>query len=195
MPIDKTRILEEIRRIASDNDGKPPEKLVFERETGIRESDWFPDLWLLWNDALLEAGFLGNRLQTAYPKDFLVEKVIAFLRELEHVPVKGEFLRKSKSDKTFPSQRVFYLEGKDGLLRRVVRYCQDHPGNGDVLTLCLDELKKSTDAIEKQKAPKTGVVYLMRSERHYKIGRTNSVGSRERQLAIKIPVHQQLFIA
>lgn len=36
--------------------------------------------------------------------------------------------------------------------------------------------------------PAIGVVYLMKSGRHYKIGRTVSLGSRERQLAIKIPV-------
>ena len=188
MPIDKARILQEIRRIATANNGKPPGIAVFERETGIRQSDWFPDLWLRWNDALADAGFEGNRLQTAYPKDFLVEKFICFLRELGRVPVKGEFLRKSKADKSFPSQKVFYQEGKEDLLKRVVQYCEGHRGNEDVLALCLDGLKKSTDVAEKQKAPKTGVVYLMRSGRHYKIGRTVSVGSRERQLAIKIPV-------
>jgi len=46
--IDKTRILEEIRRIASANNGKAPGMRAFERETGIRHSDWFPHLWLRW---------------------------------------------------------------------------------------------------------------------------------------------------
>lgn len=34
----------------------------------------------------------------------------------------------------------------------------------------------------------TGFVYLMKSGRHYKVGRTKSVGRRESELAIKIPV-------
>jgi len=186
--VEKGRILEEIKRIANNNGGKAPGIGVFERETGIRRSDWFPDLWLRWSDALVEAGYAGNQLQTAYSKDFLIEKFISLLRELGHVPVKGEFMRKSKADKTYPNQAVFYQEGKEGLLRRVVHYCQDHPGHVDVLTLCQGELK-SANTIEKRKAKlETGFVYLMRSGRHYKIGRTNSVGSRERQLAIKIPV-------
>ena len=33
-----------------------------------------------------------------------------------------------------------------------------------------------------------GFVYLMKSGHHYKIGRTNSVGRRESELGIKIPV-------
>ncbi len=32
-----------------------------------------------------------------------------------------------------------------------------------------------------------GFVYLMRSGRHYKIGKTNAVGRRERELAIQFP--------
>lgn len=186
--IDKARILEEIKRIASDNGGKAPGMRIFERDTGIRKSDWFPHLWLRWSDALVEAGYTANRPQAAYPKDFLVEKFIAFIRELGRVPVKGEFLLKSRVDKTFPSQGVFYQEGKEGLLRRVVRYCQDHPGHEDVVALCLGELNESSNTVEKKTKLETGFVYLMRSGRHYKIGRTISVGSRARQLAIKIPV-------
>lgn len=185
----KARILDEIRRLAKANGGKPPGVAVFERETGIRNTDWFPHLWVRWGDAVVETGYEANTLQAAYSKDFLVAKFIAFIKELGHVPVRGEFLVKSKKDKTFPNQKVFYRESKEGLLRRVVQYCQDHPGHEDVLALCLDELSE-TDAAATEKKIKLeiGFVYLMRSGRHYKIGRSISVGSRERQLAIKIPV-------
>jgi hypothetical protein len=41
-----------------------------------------------------------------------------------------------------------------------------------------------------QRVPRltTGFVYLMKSGPHYKIGRTNSLGRREWELGIKIPV-------
>jgi hypothetical protein len=143
--MDKARILEEIWRVAKDNGDKPPGIRVFQRQTGIRKSDWFPDLWLRWSDALIEAGFVPNGLQAAYSKDFLVEKFLELVRELGHIPVWGEFRLKSRTDKAFPRQHVFYREGKEGLLLRAIRYCQDHPGHEDVSTLCSAELKQSSE--------------------------------------------------
>ena len=133
--MDKAQILNEIRRLASANGGKAPGVSVFERETGLRRTDWFPHLWLRWSDALVGAGYEANRRQPAYPKEFLVERFIAFIRELGHVPVKGEFLLKAKADKTFPSQTAFYQEGKEALLRHVLQYYHAHPGHEDVMAL------------------------------------------------------------
>jgi len=63
MEIDKAQIISEIRRIASEHGGKPPGRLVFERKTGIKYSDWYPYIWLRWNEALEEAVIL----QINYP--------------------------------------------------------------------------------------------------------------------------------
>ena len=187
--MDKNRILSEIKRLATANGGKPPGVGVFERESGVARTDWFPHLWLRWGDALVEAGYTANQLQSAYDKDFLVEKYIAFVKELGHIPVKGELLIKAKRDKTFPSQTVFYREGREALLKRVIAFCEEHPEHKDVMALCREETQGS-DAPRKGKSakPDVGYVYLMKSGRHYKIGRTISLGSRERQLASKIPV-------
>lgn len=186
---DKNDILAEIKRLAARAGGKPPGVGVFERETGVRRDDWFPHLWLRWGEALSEAGYTPNKLQSAYTSDFLAEKYIALVRELGHIPVKGELLRKAKADKSFPSNGVLYKDGKEALLKLVVNYCESHPGYDDVLTLCRNELTDSSShTAERKDKIQTGFVYLMKSGRYYKIGRTVSVGSRERQLAIKIPV-------
>ena len=185
----KTRILGEIKRIADTNGGKAPGVRAFKTATGLRTNDWFPHLWLRWGDALMEAGYAPNKLQSAHSKDLVVEKFVAFARELGHIPVKGELLRKAREDKTFPGERALYNEGKEGLLRRAVAYCEARSGFEDVLVLCNAELRDSTvEAAQKQAKVSTGYVYLMRSGKHHKIGRTISLGSRERQLAIKIPV-------
>lgn len=42
MKFNKDHIISEIKRIALATGGKPPGRLVFERETGIRQSDWYP---------------------------------------------------------------------------------------------------------------------------------------------------------
>ena len=56
MKVDRVHIIREIKRIATANGGKAPGRLVFEGETGIKQSEWYPDLWLRWSEALEEAG-------------------------------------------------------------------------------------------------------------------------------------------
>jgi len=50
--MDKQEIVEEIRRTAQKNKGKVLGQERFEKETGIRRSDWYPYHWLRWNDAV-----------------------------------------------------------------------------------------------------------------------------------------------
>jgi hypothetical protein len=190
--MDKSDILDAIKRLAAANGGKAPGRVRFEHETGIRMSDWYPHLWLRWGDALVEAGYVANELQTAISNEILIRKYIDLTRELAHLPVEGELLRKARKDKSFPSRNTFArLGGKEGLLDTVLQYCRVHPGHDDIIELCTRRsLSKSKTSAGNGAEPKvvTGFVYLMKSGRHYKIGRTISVGSRQRQLAIKIPV-------
>jgi hypothetical protein len=81
-------------------------------------------------------------------------------------------------------------------VRKVREYCETHEGCDDVLRLCPDELVEKESPSRGRPAPaEFGSVYLMKSGRYYKIGKTNAVGRRERELAIQLPekascVHQ-----
>lgn len=166
--------------------------MAFERDTGARQSDWYPHLWLRWSDALAEAGFSGHALKTAIPEEVLIQRYIELARGLGHVPVAGELKREAKTNKTFPSHSVFgRFGGKEKLLQRVLAYCQQHSGNDDIAALIENHaLPGKRDDSESSGASKiaTGFVYLMKSGRHYKVGRTNCLGSHARQLSIKIPI-------
>jgi len=101
--IDRTHIIREVKRIADANGGKPPGVQVFERETGIKQSDWYPDTWLRWSDALEEAGYPPNKLQGRIGDEVLIEKYMALVRELRRFPVIGEIRRKAKTISYFPA--------------------------------------------------------------------------------------------
>lgn len=88
--MDKNHILNEIRRTAESNGGIPLGKQRFLTETGIRESDWAGKFWVKWSDAVREAGFEPNVKQAALDKDWLLEKLAEFVRELGHYPVATE---------------------------------------------------------------------------------------------------------
>ena len=191
--MDKNHIISEIKRIAKENNDKAPGWMVFERETGIRKSDWYPDIWLRWGDALLDAGYAPNKFQTAIDNDSIIQNYIGLVRELGKLPVEGEIRRKSKNDKSFPSHTVFNrFGGKIKLIEAVMFYCQTHSGNEDIISLCsvYSAISSPEQQEDKRKISKvnSGFVYLMKSGKHYKIGRTNSVGRREREFAIQIPV-------
>lgn len=190
--MDKSQVLEAIKQIASANGGRAPGRQAFERQTGIRRSDWYPHHWLRWGDALVEAGYTANQLQTATSEEELLQRYIGLVRELGHLPVEGEIRRKAKTDKSFPSHSVFSkFGGRKKLLDAVLGYCKVNTGYEDVAALIQERghsPNSGEDESPRESKVATGFVYLMKSGRHYKIGRTVSVGSRERQLAIKIPV-------
>ncbi len=191
--MDKQRILDEVRRLANANGGKPPGEGILKRHTGITRRDWYPNFWLRWGDALVEAGYPANQFQKAINDDVVIQSYISLVRELKRLPIAGEMIRKRKTDKSFPTRSVFYrFGGKEKLLNTVVRYCREHPGLEDVIEICMQckDIPMTNAEVGGGLKTKvvTGFVYLMKSGRHYKIGRTVSVGGRERQLAIKIPV-------
>lgn len=193
MPIDKTHILNEIRRLAKANGGKPPGVRKFESETGIKKSDWFPDTWLRWGDALQEAGFTRNVLQQPLSHGLLIEHYVKLAQKLGRLPIKGELIRESKSNPSFPSETTFRRLGdREKLLKSVVDFCRETSRFDDVLALCeskLHELDRNAESpLTTKTKPNTGFVYLMKSGRHYKIGRTNCLGRREWELGIKIPI-------
>jgi hypothetical protein len=141
---------------------------------------------------LVEAGYAPNTFQTKTSDEVLIEEYVGLARELGKLPIEGEIRRKARSDTSFPHHGAFSrFGGKQKLLAAVAEYCRRTPGFEDVLALCIEHEKSSVQpATESPRAAKvaTGFVYLMKSGPHYKIGRTNSLGRRGSELAIKIPV-------
>ena len=191
--MNRQKIVAEIQRIALENGGHAPGAQAFARATGVRKSDWYPHVWLRWGDALVEAGYAPNVFQTKTSDEVLIEKYIAYTRELGRFPIEGEIRRKARSDAFFPSHTAFRrFGGNQKLLVTLAAYCRKTPGFEDVLALC--DAQKNTSAHtptengNRQARVRTGFVYLMKSGPHYKIGRTKSMGRRGSELAIKIAV-------
>lgn len=190
--IDKQHIVAEIRRTARENGGRPLGKQRFFAETGIKEADWSGRYWARWSDALAEAGYAPNQLQGAYDEPFLLGRYADLIRELGRFPVAAEVKLKARRDQSFPSANVFARFGtKKQLAARLLRYAQQ-AGLADVASIC-EPLAAGVVLDDHQPIARTraaiddGFVYLMRSGRHFKIGRTNATGRRERELQIQLP--------
>jgi hypothetical protein len=188
--VGKQFILDEIKRTAEANGGMPLGRARFTQETGIKESDWAGKLWARWGDALREAGFDANRLQMPYDAGVLIEKWIELIRDLGHFPVASEVRLKSHSDANFPSHNTFARFGsKQQFAAKILDYCAGRTSYEDVVALCAP-LASPPQVLAQENTESEqvfGFVYLMKSGRYYKIGRSNAAGRREYELAIQLP--------
>lgn len=191
--MNKQHIIEEIRRTAKANGGSPLGRLRFRAETGIKESDWLGVYWVRWNDAVREAGLNPNKKTEAYQDEWLMAKIVSLARELGHFPVHAELRLKARTDADFPDDSTFRKFGsKHDLVAKVLEFCQTHEGHGEVLAMCgavsgRPKLQSDDDCDGEADEVQVGFVYLLRSGRYHKIGRSNACGRRERELAIQLP--------
>ena len=189
--MNKQQILHEIRRSAQANGGCPLGRQAFAKETGIRVSDWYGKHWSRWGDALKEAGFVPNELQRPLDDEFLICKLIEFMRELQppRFPVAADLRIKARSTPGFPSHNAFERLGtKSERVAKIAAHCTAAGGFDDIIALCRTVQPPKNPPREKPTVEdQFGFVYLLRSGRNYKIGRSNSTGRREYELAIQLP--------
>ncbi len=192
MLMTKEHILSGIRRTASANGGAPLGVQRFFAETGIKSSDWHGKFWARWNDALKEAGFGPNRLNAARTTEDLLSNLAGLVREQGRFPVMSEIRLKARRDAGFPSHNTFgRFGGKRALAAQLEKFCRDR-AEDDLAELCAaaanaDESESTEGAPAETAVGELSHVYLMKAGRFYKIGRTNAVGRRERELVIQLP--------
>lgn len=186
---DKEQILDEIRLMAEKSGGRAPGRERFAAETGIRESAWLGRYWARWSDAVQQAGLEPNTLQRRSDDDEALRRYALETRRLGHPPTHAELRLLRRTDKTMPSSGVYERLGpKSILLAKLSSYCDEHPDFADVGELIAPLLvEKSAEETDSGKELVEGFVYLLKAGRHYKLGRTNSIGRREYEIGLQLP--------
>jgi hypothetical protein len=165
-------------------------------QTSISCGDWYQRSRLAGKilgteggDAIQEAGYSPNQLNAAYETEFLLETYIELIRELKRVPASGDLRLKAGNEPDFPNWKTFdRLGSKAEVVKRVLEYCRGRSGYEDVIVLCQQyspRLSKNTEAATGKDSE--GFVYLMKSGKFYKLGRSNAAGRREYELGIQLP--------
>ncbi|MDP3640345.1 MAG: GIY-YIG nuclease family protein [Nanoarchaeota archaeon] len=196
MTTTKQEIISSIRRTAKENGGKPLGVARFEKETSIKVHEW-KKYWPRFGDALKEAGFSPNQLQGAYSDEFIVEKAISVIRKLNKFPTFDEFRVERNYDVELPNYNVFLKYGsKQKLAVKIIEYCNRKGGYEDVIRLCLPVSEESTEKkniVDYITIPNLGEVYLFKSGRYYKIGKTNDTVRRGNEIRIQLPERTDLI--
>ena len=196
--MNKEQILNAITRIASTNEGVPPGKQQFFKETGVKESSWSGKYWLKWGDALIEAGYLPNQMQKAFTDEVLLERYAHLMKEIGRIPTSADLRMKSRSDEAFPSHNTFARFGlKQHLLERLLIFCQQHHAYADLIKALESVPKSGVPLKEKDVSAKAeeGHVYLLMFGAEYKIGSSNNVERRFREIKTQMPYDGKIIHA
>lgn len=191
--VDRDEIIRLIKYHAELNAGIPPGKETFECNYRIRESSWSGRYWARWGDALTEAGFEPRALQGKKLNDNeLLSQFADFTLSLGHIPTSPELKMRRYENKEFPNAQVFAnrLGKRADLLRRLFMFALDHPQYSAVINIVKPILDKSAVDIEvvSPVVPSTpGQVYLMKSDKHFKIGKTSNLDRRTREIKLVVP--------
>ena len=186
--MDKQHIINEIKRTAKENGGRPLGRGRLFNETGISRTDW-EKYWPRLGDAHIDAGYEPNTLQGKYNEEFIIEKMISFIRDLDKYPVVSELRLKASQDENFPNVSTFRRVGnKANLTKKIIEYCEARDGYDDIVEICKPIAEDSQqESPAPGKEPTIGYVYLTKSGRYYKIGKTNSPGRRGYELDLILP--------
>jgi hypothetical protein len=106
------------------------------------------------------------------------------------IPAHGDVLLKASTDAAFPNAKVFERFGsKASLIRKLAEYCRTREGFEDIVLLCEGHVSRVTLAKDGPASADgdIGFVYLMKSGKYYKIGRSNASGRREYERGIQLP--------
>ncbi|MGH2613213.1 MAG: GIY-YIG nuclease family protein [Rhabdochlamydiaceae bacterium] len=194
--ITKDDIIKEIRETAKANGNVPLGRDRFQDQTGIKEYDW-GRYWPRFSDAQREAGYSPNLMNSAYDDNYLYEKFIALMRELNKWPTRGDLRVKRNSSKDFPNEKTFQRLGtKQKIASKLLEYAINK-NYDDVVEICNSVLKEYEEREESMggilEDNAIGSVYLIKSGRYYKIGRTNSMGRRHHEITIQLPEGVELI--
>lgn len=184
----KEEILNEIKRTAKENGGKPLGEKRLLDETGIRSWDW-GRYWPKYADAVIEAGFTPNLPWTKYPEGVLEEKMVLVIRKLGRYPTINEMRIEQVGNPDFPYNAI--KKRKWEFVRDLVRYCAKKPGHDDILEICqpiLEKLdEKEKDDVTNNSSSSVGQVYLYKRGKHYKIGHSKDPVRRGKEIGLESP--------
>lgn len=179
-------ILSEIRRLAASQGGQPPGKRTFANATGISEGKWRGVLWARWGDALAEAGFQPNEKKARFDTDAITASVALLAIEIGRVPTRAEMRMRRRVDASFPSHGVLdnHFPTQADLVSALHRYGLSE-NRGELLKIVPSESLPCT--VTKAVVAAEGWVYLLKSGDHYKIGRSDDLERRVREVRVAMP--------
>jgi hypothetical protein len=181
----RDQILREIKRLAEANGGQAPGVRAFETATGITEGTWRGVHWARWSDALTEAGYSGNAFQGKSDADYILTSFIEAARHFKRLPTVMELRMFKRGREGFPNEKTIYsyFGSRDALISNLRTWLEGKNGYDDIAEMVGSETEPNDASPRRDE----GLVYLIKSGAHYKIGRSDELERRVKEIRIALP--------
>lgn len=138
---------------------------------------------------MAEAGLDPNAFNSAHDSEWVLECFAEETRRLGHFPSIAEIQFRRRDLPTFPSESAVRNRGGRAMfIRELAEFCERRGQFDDVLETILPELSEDlADVQPEEGTTRRGYVYLIKAGRHYKIGRTDSLARREKEIGLQLP--------
>ncbi len=176
-----------------------PGRRKFSAETGILESVWWGKYWSKWSDAVTEAGLEPGKVSTKKSTDFVLETYADICRHYGKLPSASEvrLYLSQRSGLISHNAMLNHFGSKSVLDQEFASYVRSTASAQDLLLIIKDERSaKHVDRQEQHISKKQdGYVYLLKSGRHYKIGKSDDIERRIKSIMVSLPEKAELVHA
>ena len=188
--MDKPQVLKVISALAATNGGRIGVR-AFCNATGqsqrwLRNQPWFTS----WNGLLEELG-LPTRgfLVPKTPPEIIARAVAELSARLGRWPTDDDLNRERALNKAFPSPSIIQPLRRSGeLAKLVVAACESEESLRSAAHLARARLTPfDVTTVDSLDEKVKGYVYMLKSGRHYKIGKTNNVARRYKEVRLELP--------
>jgi hypothetical protein len=187
----KDDVMHRIQELAAERGGHVSFR-VFVSETGIndqllRRQEW----WTGWNNLLAEMGIETRQFAVKRtPVQRIVEAVAGLIEKEGRWPTDDELSRERKRDPEFPSRAVIRPVRKSGDLAKFIVALGEKPGHfAKAVQIARGHLpdKESAGVDVGPNERVKGYVYMLRSGRRFKIGKSSDPSRRYREISLQLP--------
>lgn len=186
----KDAIIKRLQELATERGGHVSFNL-FVSETGIKDK-WLrrQEWWTGWNSLLSEIGLKTREFSVPRTPDSRIAEAVAEIIERdESWPTEDALVRERKRNPSFPSLGVISPLRKSGILAKLIVALGETSGQFSKASLIAKKhLPSEIDTIDVGSNERVkGYVYMLRSGRSYKIGKSTDPSRRYREVKLELP--------
>jgi len=185
----RDEVLHAIRVTAKGNAGRPLGEKSFYRAANATRTDLWNSGFARYSEAVAAAGLEPNKLIKAAPTEKVMEGLIELVRGCGRFPTIGDVKTARRQRPWLPSyealKRIAGGSLRD-LPQQLLDYCKQRPEFDDVVRI-LGVVPHRGETATSLGRGILGYVYLAKHGKNFKIGRSNDVVRRRREVALLLP--------